>query len=132
MHNKEDKQPAKRRKPRQQRVEDQLWQGREQLANQLLQAYDDLLVDASQITVIDKRNIVSLTYKPEWKSYEKMINNLIFRNYRQILVDEDVKSAKKLIYFATSLKNLPKSFKTSSSAEENEIQDNPEDKGIEL
>jgi uncharacterized membrane protein len=113
-------------------VEDQLWQGREQLANQLLQAYDDLLVDASQITVIDKRNIVSLTYKPEWKSYEKMINNLIFRNYRQILVDEDVKSAKKLIYFATSLKNLPKSFKTSSSAEENEIQDNPEDKGIEL
>jgi hypothetical protein len=96
-----------------------LWQGREQLVNQLLLAHDSLLAEAMKMSELDKNRVVSLTYKQEWASYEKLLNNLIFRNYRQILVDEDIKSAKKLIYFATALKNLPKSFKNETNSEEN-------------
>jgi hypothetical protein len=51
-----------------------------------------------------------------------MVNNLIFRIYRQILVDEDVKGGKKLIYFATALKNLPKSFANEKNAISNKEQ----------
>ena len=90
---------------------------REQLAKCLLQTYDELLQPLETLSAIDKDRIVGLTYKQEWESYEKLLNNLIFRFYRQILVDEDVKTGKKLIYFVTALKNLPKSFKNENNME---------------
>jgi hypothetical protein len=74
-----------------------------------------MLQPLETLSKFDKDAILSLTYKTEWVAYEKMINNLIFRSYRQILVDEDIKGGKKLIYFATALKNLPKSFKNEKS-----------------
>ena len=85
------------------------------MAKCLLQAHDEILRPLDTLTKFDKDEIVALTYKQEWKSYEKMLNNLIFRFYRQILVDEDVKAGKKLIYFATALKNIPKSFKNEAN-----------------
>jgi excinuclease UvrABC ATPase subunit len=104
------------------------------LVSQLLQTYDEILTDANQLTKVDKQNILALTYKKEWASYEKMLNNLIFRNYRQILVDEDIKSAKKLIYFLTAQKNIPKSFKNDEmETNQDEIQTQGDgDIGIEI
>ena len=87
------------------------------MAKCLLQTYDELLQPLETLSAIDKDRIVGLTYKQEWESYEKLLNNLIFRFYRQILVDEDVKTGKKLIYFVTALKNLPKSFKNENNME---------------
>lgn len=88
------------------------------------------------MTDSDKRAIVSLAYRPEWAAYEKLLNNLIFRNYRQILIDEDIKAARKLIFFATALKNTPKSLKNENNmdSERNQIDSNEagEDFGIEI
>lgn len=114
---------------------DHLWLGRERLANSLLRAHDDMLLESEKLTEFDKRAIAGLTYKPEWSSYEKLLNGLIFRSYRQILVDEDIKGAKKLIFFATALKNIPKSFRNEnnmdSGKDEVQIKD-PGDIGIEI
>ena len=95
--------------------------------------YDELLQDSGQLSKFDKQAIAGLTYKPEWQVYEKFLNNLIFRSYRQILVDEDIKGAKKLIYFATALKNIPKSFKNDKDmdSDQNQVQEDS-DPGIEI
>lgn len=94
-----------------------------------------MLLESEKLTEFDKRAIAGLTYKPEWSSYEKLLNGLIFRSYRQILVDEDIKGAKKLIFFATALKNIPKSFRNEnnmdSGKDEVQIKD-PGDIGIEI
>jgi len=74
-----------------------------------------LLKEVEKLSEFDRNMIGSLTYQEGWASYDKLLNGLIFRAYRQILVDDDIKSAKKLIYFVTALKNIPKSFKNEKT-----------------
>lgn len=58
----------------------------------------------------EQRNVEGITHHQEWASYEKLLNNLIFKIYKGILQDEDVKSARKLIQMMTALKRFPKSL----------------------
>jgi len=109
-------QPKDSRQSRQPAKEaDPSWLGREQLANQLLRAYDEIFESAEALTVFDRRAIAGLTYKPEWGAFEKFINRKVLQLYKEAVDDDNVGTAKKLIYLATSLIKFPKSFRNEKS-----------------
>ena len=78
------------------------------LAHQLLKAYDEVFTPFDALSVADKNNITALAKDPKWASFEKLMRNQVFKVYKDVLVDEDIKGAQKFVNFAASIYKLPK------------------------
>jgi hypothetical protein len=76
-------------------------------------------------------DIAAMPKMREWRAFEKMINNQIFRFYKDILKDGDVTAARKLIFFGTALRNFPKSLARHGQNEISQIQTNQNSKASE-
>ena len=56
----------------------------------------------------DFNNIRKVVLMPEYTSLLKYYDNLIFRQYKQAIIDEDLTLAKSMVKLLTVLKNYPK------------------------
>lgn len=65
----------------------------------------------NKLTGAQKLNIQKLIMQPEWSSLHELYNNIIYKFYKNILEDDDVKTAKRIIMFLSYLQKLPLTYK---------------------
>jgi hypothetical protein len=81
---------------------------RGKLSQSLLQSFDQCFETLTKLSQADIQAITKIVKSPEYAALLRYYDNLIFKQYKQAIIDEDLKLAKSMVKLLSVLRNYPR------------------------